>query len=36
MFSLAVRARAGESRRSLEALADAGAAMVCGAGLPKR
>ncbi len=36
MFSLAVRARAGESRRSLEALADAGAAMVCGAGQPKR
>ena len=34
MFSLAVRARAGESRRSLEALADAGAAMVCGAGSP--
>jgi AcrR family transcriptional regulator len=35
MFSLAVRARAGESRRSLEALADAGAELVCGAGSSK-
>jgi AcrR family transcriptional regulator len=35
-FSLAVRARAGESRRSLEALADAGAAMVCGTGSARR
>jgi AcrR family transcriptional regulator len=30
MFSLAVRSRAGESRAALEALADAGVAMICG------
>jgi AcrR family transcriptional regulator len=30
MFSLAVRARSGESRADLEALADAGVAMICG------
>jgi AcrR family transcriptional regulator len=31
MYALAVRARAGESRADLEALADAGVAMICGA-----
>ncbi|MGK9230710.1 TetR/AcrR family transcriptional regulator [Inquilinus limosus] len=31
MHSLAVRARAGESRAVLEAIADSGAAMICGA-----
>jgi AcrR family transcriptional regulator len=31
MYALAVRARAGESRAALEALADAGVAMICGA-----
>jgi len=30
MFALAVRARAGESRAALQALADAGVAMICG------
>jgi AcrR family transcriptional regulator len=30
MFSLAIRARAGESRADLEALAEAGVAMLCG------
>jgi AcrR family transcriptional regulator len=31
MYALAVRARAGESRAALQALADAGVAMICGA-----
>lgn len=35
MYALAVRARAGEPRAALEALADAGVAMICGSGTTK-